>query len=259
MKCSICKQKNHNKNNCGTYPRIDVNFKKYSSYSAFRREQEYLRPSHSQNDGRKVGGCQGWYVLSSKHGVHYIGLVGQWDATKQSQSDYTFFKRWTDDQGQWKGHDIKGGFGTNGTNGSWPPRAMVDGKLLSKEKCSLHLAPVINISATKKRGAGSAPSHLDSGVVQAKIIEDVEKYMIHRYANKVESRTENNRNRSLLTNKYAFPKRLKGNQGTHFNVSNTGSINTSLLKSLVYVSGCPPLQELYKPNETMKEYQKNLK
>ena len=258
MRCSICKQKGHKKNNCGTYPNIKIKFDKYSSYSKFYQDQANLCPSHAVYGGRQGGGCQGWYVLSSKLGVHYIGLVGQWDATKKAQSDNTFFKRWTEDKGQIQGHDTKGGFGTNGTNGSWPPRAMVDGKLLSRDKCSLHLAPVINVSARRKRGAGSAPSHLDSGVVQAKIIEDVEKYMIHKYANKHTSRAKNNRGKSLLTSKYAFPVKLKANDGTQFNVSNTASISTSLLKSLVYLSGCPPLLELYTPKETMNDYQKNL-
>ena len=257
MRCSICGQ-NHMKNNCDTYPKIELRFKKFKSYSTFRDQQESLRPNHAKGTNNNVGPCQGWYVLSSKHGVHYIGLVGKWDTTKKSQSDNTFFKRWTDNKGNIKGHDAKGGFGTNGSNGSWPPRAMENGKLLSKDTCTLHLGSVINISARRKRGAGSAPSHLDSGVVQAKIIEDVEKYMIHKYANNKTSRVQNNRNRTLLTKQYALPKRMKKDEGTLFNVSNTTSISGSMLNSLVSISGCPTLNELYVPNKTMKQYQANL-
>ena len=111
MSCSICGAKGHTKARCLKVNGINLNWKGFTSFSAFKRAQEHLVPKHfrSRKGKQRVGHCQGWYALSSERGVHYIGLVGEWRTKKQrkgglaGQSTNTFYRRWIS-------HDSKGGF-----------------------------------------------------------------------------------------------------------------------------------------------------
>lgn len=259
MSCSICGAKGHTKARCLKVNGINLNWKGFTSFSAFKRAQEHLVPKHfrSRKGKQRVGHCQGWYALSSERGVHYIGLVGEWRTKKQrkgglaGQSTNTFYRRWIS-------HDSKGGFGTHGQNGTWPKEALQNGKLLGKKRCNLHVAPVTTTNISYRK-SGKKPNFCEPGREQSNLITSVEQYLIHRYANKKPARKTSGKHASssIMTSTYSIRAGLKKDIKSFFNQDNKTNINIRLYNSIVSSLGLPLLTEVNQPVLTMNAYKKN--
>ena len=268
MSCTICGHKDHNRTRCGKVKSILVKWDKFTDYGNFEKKQKHLVPSHyrSIKNDQTVGPCQGWYALESSYGIHYIGIVGRWNSRKQnkankginhaSQSENTFFRRWTQDQGNRKGHDTKGGFGDGGNNGTWPKKALQQGKLIGKGKCTLYVAPVntIDVQYSQK---GKKPNFNSPGKDQAELIGMVEEYLIHRYANRFPQRKTNTstKKKSIITSKYNFRTTMQKDTKILFNVQK--SLPKKPYNATVKTVGLPKLNETNKPLLTMINYLEN--
>ena len=272
--CGSCGKPGHKSSTCNSVKSITLKWEKFTSVADFKKDQYLLKSVQNTLKSTKVGGkretlkfgkCQGWYSLESDAGVHYIGLVGEFNSQTKIQSKNSFYERWLGSytHRDWIGHDGKGGFG-DGTSGSWPSDHMKNGKLLSENKYQLLISKVNNIALdckNKTMKGKSKTKYIDPGIEQAALITNVEQYMIHRYANNPATRKFDRNTPSILVNSKGQKVSFKPDKEILFNTSNTTNINKTPPNIRAIISpetgiNISQLCELNDEKRTMNHYKK---